>query len=209
MPPKQTPVAQWLEGKFQAWRAAQTGHRAGVTQFALYIGISRDDLNNYLLKGVRPEAERLEKIGQALGWEIYDLVGLPRPDPQLRAVTEAFQRLPAAQRGVAEAVLRQPGLLELAGQLVAPAGSRKGKAARGRPSRQDLEQEWRAIIADLEDAQVLRLLAVARTLAAQESAALAPAAPAPATATASATDLKSAPDDLQPGPRTPRRGSRP
>src|SRR5512136_593460 len=99
MTAKSTPVAAWLEKKFQAWRAAQTGHRAGVTQFARHIGISRDDLNNYLLRGVRPEAERLEKIGQALGWEIYDLVGVPRPDPQLRAVTEAFQRLPAGQRG--------------------------------------------------------------------------------------------------------------
>jgi hypothetical protein len=180
MPLKPTPVAQWLEKKFQTWRAAQTGHRAGVTQFARHIGISRDDLNNYLLKGARPEAERLEKIGRTLGWEIYDLVGVPRPDPQLHAVTEAFQRLPAAQRGVAEAVLRQPGLLELAGQLLAPAGARKGKTARPRAARPALEQEWRAIIAELDEGQVLRLLAVARTLAAQESAAATPPETPPA-----------------------------
>jgi hypothetical protein len=184
MTAKPTPVAAWLEKKFQAWRAAQTSHRAGVTEFARHIGISRDDLNNYLLKGHRPEAERLEKIGRALGWEIYDLVGLPRPDPQLHAVTEAFQRLPAAQRGVAEAVLRQPHLLELAGQLLAPA--RKSKAAGPRSAarasaadgrRRALEQEWRAIIADLDEAQVLRLLAVARAMAAQEAPT--PTLPAP------------------------------
>jgi hypothetical protein len=178
MAAKSTLVAAWLEKKFRAWRAAQTSHRAGVTQFARHIGISRDDLNNYLLKGARPESERLEKIGRTLGWEIYDLVGVPRPDPQLQAVTETFQRLPAAQRRVAEAVLRQPRLLELAGQLLAPA--RKTRPARERPSahhRRALEQEWRAlagelrdVIAELDEAQVRRLLAVARAMAAQEAA---------------------------------------
>ena len=174
MTAKSTPVAAWLEKKFRAWRVAQTSHRAGVTQFARHIGISRDDLNNYLLKGARPEAERLEKIGQALGWEIYDLVGVPRPDPHLHAVTEAFQRLPAAQRGVAEAVLSQPRLLELAAQLLRPA--RQPRAAG--LSRRALEQEWRAIIAELDEPQVRRLLAVARAMAAQESeaAGTAPAA---------------------------------
>ena len=165
MSAKLTTVAEWLERKFHAWRAAQRGHRAGVTQFARHIGISRDDLNNYLLRGVRPEAERLEKIGQALGWEIYDLVGQPRPDLQVRAAAEAFRRLPAAQRGVAEAMLRQPGLLDLAGQLLpAPRPAR-------RKDRTALEQEWRAIVAELDEAQVRRLLAVARTMAAQEAAA--------------------------------------
>jgi hypothetical protein len=180
MPAKLTPVAEWLEQKFRAWRAAQTGHRAGVTEFARHIGITRDDLNNYLLKGARPEAARLEKIGRALGWEIYDLVGAPRPDPQLFAVTEAFQRLAPAQRGVAEAVLQQPGLLDLAGQLLRPAGMRQGKAARTAVSRDRsaLEAEWRAIIAELDEAQVMRLLAVARALAAQEAEAPPPPPPA-------------------------------
>ena len=106
-------------------------------------------------------------------------MGAPRPDPQLHAVTEAFQRLPAAQRGVAEAVLRQPGLLDLAGQLLAPAGVRRGRDARARPARRALEQEWRTLIGELDDAQVLRLLAVARAMAAQESAAQVEAETAP------------------------------
>jgi hypothetical protein len=175
MAAKSTPVAKWLQKKFRAWQAAQTSHRAGVTQFARHIGISRDDLNNYLLKGARPESVRLEKIGRTLGWEIYDLVGVPRPDPQLHAVTEAFQRLPAAQRAVAEAVLCQPRLLELAGQLFTPV-----KRIRAVRDRRALEQEWRALAAELDEAQVLRLLAMARTMAAQAAAEQAAEAPAPA-----------------------------
>ena len=159
---KPTPVSLWLDEKFRAWRAEQRSHRAGVTQFAKYIGIRRDDLNNYMLKGVSPEGERLEKIGQVLGPEIYDRLGLPRPDPQVRQVTEAFMQLPEAQRGVAEAVLRRPGLLNVVAQMLAP-------AAKATPAlRRTAKDEWRDLVRGLDDDQVLRLLAVARAMRDQE-----------------------------------------
>ncbi len=163
MPAKSTPVSRWLDQHFRAWRAAQSGHRAGVTHFARYLGISRDDLNNYLLRGVCPEGERLARIGRALGPEIYDLLDLPRPDPQLQQVTDAFLRLPAAERGVAEAVLQQPGLLAGLAHWVAP---RTGR--RRRPEAGSAKEAWRRLIDDLDDAQVLRLLAVAQAMRDQE-----------------------------------------
>lgn len=157
MTARQMTVARWLGEKFQAWRAAQEGRRAGVTQFARHIGITRDDLNNYMLRGVRPEGERLKKIGRVLGPEVYDLLGLTRPDPQLRQVMQAFVQLPAEQRGVAEAVLCRPGLLETLGQGLAAVGA-------GRTPLGSVKAEWKKLIDALDDEQVQRLLVVARAL---------------------------------------------
>jgi hypothetical protein len=157
MTSKQTAVGRWLNEKFQAWRAAQQDHRAGVTAFARHIGITRDDLNNYMLRGVQPEGERLKKIGRVLGPEVYDLLGLTRPDPQLRQVMAAFVQLPPAQRGVAEAVLSQPGLLAALGQTLAALGAAP-------TPRRSAKAEWKKLIDDLDDEQVQQLLAVAREL---------------------------------------------
>jgi len=154
---KQTKVSRWLDEKLQAWRATQSEGRAGVTQFARHIGITRDDLNNYLLRGARPEGEKLRRIARALGPEIYDLLGLTRPDPQVRQVLAAFLRLSAEKRLVAEAVLTRPGVLDTVGQTLAALGA-------SRLPRHSARAQWKKLIDQLDDDQVQELLSVARDL---------------------------------------------
>jgi len=163
---KQTRWAKWLEAQFAAWRKAQGDGRAGVTQFARHLGISRDDLNNYRLRGARPEGPRLEAMARALGPEIYDVLGLARPDP-LQQVVRSFASLPPDQRGVAEAVLARPGVLrafsQALGSLGAMAPGAAPKNARAQ-ARRSARAEWKALIDALDDDQVAQLLEVAREL---------------------------------------------
>jgi hypothetical protein len=164
MTAKRTKVARWLDDKFRAWRDTQSEGNAGVTQFARHIGITRDDLNNYLLRGARPEGKKLLQIARALGPEIYDLLGLARPDPQLRQVMKAFVRLPPDQRGLAEAVLTRPGVLQTVGQTLAALGAAPASGRAARTPRQSARAEWKKLIDALDDEQVQALLKVAREL---------------------------------------------
>ena len=154
---KQTKLSRWLDEKLRAWRATQSEGRSGVTQFARHIGITRDDLNNYLLRGARPEGAKLRRIARALGPEIYDLLGLTPPDPQVRQVLAAFVRLSAEKRAVAEAVLTRPGVLDTVGQTLAALGA-------SRMPRHSARAQWKKLIDQLDDDQVQELLSVARAL---------------------------------------------
>lgn len=88
-----TEVSDWLEQKFLEWRASNRNRRAGVTQFAEYLGLSRDVLNSYLSRGSKPDGENLEKIAGKLGDEIYALVGKTPPDPLLRMLIGLWSQL--------------------------------------------------------------------------------------------------------------------
>src|SRR5512146_1899473 len=76
-------IRDWFEQKFIQWRSRQPSRKATLNQFAAEIGINRDVLNTYMLRGSAPEGDNLMRVGLALGWAIYDLVGEPRPDPLL------------------------------------------------------------------------------------------------------------------------------
>lgn len=80
-------IRDWFEQKFIQWRSRQPSRKATLNQFAAEIGINRDVLNTYMLRGSAPEGDNLMRVGLALGWTIYELVGEPRPDPLLVYVT--------------------------------------------------------------------------------------------------------------------------
>lgn len=101
------PHSVWLEEQFVAWRAKQTSRLAGITQFAKHIGISRAALNVYMLRGSRPDGNNLERIGEVLGYEIYDLLDLERPDPWVKRMERLFDGLSPESRDKAEAFIRK------------------------------------------------------------------------------------------------------
>ena len=103
----QAPHTEWIEQKLVQWRSKQTTRKAGVTHFAAYVGISRDVMSSYLDKGVRPSGKNLEQIGEVLGYEIYDLLGLERPDPWVKRMEKLFDGLSPEARDKAEAFIRK------------------------------------------------------------------------------------------------------
>lgn len=101
------PHSEWLEAKYIEWRKKQTTRKATIEQFAEAIGISRSDYNNYTLRGTKPKGEDLERIGEVLGYEIYDLLGLERPDPWVKRMEKLFDGLSPEARDKAEAFIRK------------------------------------------------------------------------------------------------------
>lgn len=74
----------WLEQKFLIWQS-EIGKRRTLTAFAHYLGLSQPLVTQYLSGKVKsPSDESLRKIAEKLGPDIYDLLGLARPDPLIQ-----------------------------------------------------------------------------------------------------------------------------
>lgn len=82
MKSKKTPIAQWLEKHFIKWQS-DLGESRTVTDFAAYLGVSRDSLNNWINRGSKPERYSVDILAAKLDdLTIYSLMGLPEPDPR-------------------------------------------------------------------------------------------------------------------------------
>ena len=102
MPP--TEISAWLEGKYIAW-ISETGQRRTITEFADWLDISRPILSGYMNGSRRPGRENADKLAARLGPEIYDLLGLQRPDPLLQRLQAHWDALDPSERAEIEALV--------------------------------------------------------------------------------------------------------
>jgi transcriptional regulator with XRE-family HTH domain len=75
----------WLTRKFLDLQS-QSGHPWTVTEFAGYLECPQSSISRWMQGKSLPDEARTDKIATKLGDEIYDLVDLPRPDPDLRRI---------------------------------------------------------------------------------------------------------------------------
>jgi len=104
--------SELLERKYQEWRAVQTARKAGITQFAESLGLEREVLSSYMNRGSKPQGENLSKLVEKLGPEVYDSLGLLRPEMQ--KLVEVAGELPENNQ---EKVLQFALLLRSNGEL--------------------------------------------------------------------------------------------
>lgn len=109
-------VKDWLNQKFIEWEKAQ-GRSQSYYAFARYLEVSQSGLGQWMVGSGAPGGDDLLNIAKKLGLEIYDVMGLPRPNAQVQRVTVSFASLPPEIRdkltnAVAEAdqMLRQERL---------------------------------------------------------------------------------------------------
>ena len=81
MKPKSA-FATWLERQFLNWQAKR-GARSSIEEFAKWLGLTRGAAVQWLNDQRRPNAKNVHILAQRLGLEVYDVLGLPRPDPLL------------------------------------------------------------------------------------------------------------------------------
>lgn len=86
--------AVWLEGKFLSWMG-EAGRRRTLTDFAKHLGVSQSLLSQWLNGRYLPELKNINKIAERLGPEVYDLMGLQRPDPDFQRLVKLFGELDA------------------------------------------------------------------------------------------------------------------
>jgi transcriptional regulator with XRE-family HTH domain len=87
----------WLLKKFLQWQV-DTGERNTLEQFSEYLGIGRSTLSKWMNGSSRPGPELIDQISDKLGPEVYDIVGVPRPDPDLIYIIKRWPALTEEQR---------------------------------------------------------------------------------------------------------------
>jgi len=86
-----------LEQKFLAWQH-EVGKRKTIQEFAAYLGVSQPILSHWLNGKRSPGPENLRLLSSKLGPEVYDVLGLERPDPDLAYITQHWEELDPATR---------------------------------------------------------------------------------------------------------------
>jgi hypothetical protein len=107
MKPKKTPVSEWLDKHFLKWQMDSGGSKT-LVEFAAYLGVSRDSLNNWINRGSKPEPKSVDILASKLDDPtIYELMGLPSPDPRLLAIIGHWGEAPDAAKDEALSVIRR------------------------------------------------------------------------------------------------------
>jgi len=84
---------QWFEFQYLEWQRNQGGRKT-VMQFAEYLGTSQQTVSNWLNGSREPMGDNIRKIADRLGLEVYDVLGLDRPDPMLHYIQKHWDKLP-------------------------------------------------------------------------------------------------------------------
>lgn len=86
-------VKDWLNKKFAEWEKTQGGKQSFYA-FARYLEVSQSGLGQWMTGNGGPSGDDLLSIANKLGPEIYDVLGLPRPNEEAQRVTVSFASLP-------------------------------------------------------------------------------------------------------------------
>ena len=84
--------SRWLEQKYLDWQS-ERGRRVLLQEFADWLGISKQLLSHYLNGRNVPNGPTVTKLADKLGPEIYDVLGLARPDPNIQPIISAYDEM--------------------------------------------------------------------------------------------------------------------
>jgi transcriptional regulator with XRE-family HTH domain len=87
----------WLLRKFLQWQV-DTGERNTLEQFSEYLNIGRSTLSKWMNGTSRPGSDTIGQVADKLGPEIYDILGVPRPDPDLLYIIKRWPAMSDEQR---------------------------------------------------------------------------------------------------------------
>lgn len=90
---EKTAFSEWLEVKFLEWQAVSK-KRATLQEFADHIGYSRPLISLWLAGKRIPTDDGIERLAELFGFDIFDVLELPRPDPDLARLNKIWKYLP-------------------------------------------------------------------------------------------------------------------
>lgn len=88
---------QFLEAKFLEWQQSMGGRRS-VSEFAKWIGVKQSSVSMWWTGANVPSSENVKRLADKLGLEVYDYLGIPRPDPNLHYIQQGWGRLSEKER---------------------------------------------------------------------------------------------------------------
>lgn len=84
---------EFLEKKYLEWQLKEMGRKT-IVQFAAYIGVSQPILSMWMSGKKRPGTENIKLLAEIFGDEVYDALGLSRPNPYLQTATKNWEFMP-------------------------------------------------------------------------------------------------------------------
>jgi transcriptional regulator with XRE-family HTH domain len=88
-----TSFSKYLFSKLQEFEKDR-GQRISLNDFADYLGVSRPLISYWLSGEKKPSLEKIRIITEKFGPEVYDVLDLPRPDPDLTYLQAHWLNLP-------------------------------------------------------------------------------------------------------------------
>lgn len=82
---------EFIERKYLEWQNRE-GKRKSIEEFAIYIGVSQPALSLWMGGKRTPSAQTVHLLAEIFGNEVYDVLGLPRPNPDLHSDDPAAVR---------------------------------------------------------------------------------------------------------------------
>ena len=88
---------EYLVSKFLEWQHRQ-GKRQTIADFANYLGASQSIVSYWMNGSRKPNQTNIQLLARTFGDEVYDALGLPRPDENLSYLQRVWDDLPLEQR---------------------------------------------------------------------------------------------------------------
>lgn len=105
----QSSFSKLLLKYFLNWQAEQE-KRASLDDFASLLGYSRPTISMWLNGTRTPGLDAIDHLASIIGVEVYDSLGMARPDPRLQTINKIWERIPPdKQQKLAEDAERYQG----------------------------------------------------------------------------------------------------
>ena len=101
-----TDFANWLDKKFLEWQQREGGSRTAL-EFSEWLGFANATVNQWLNGNRSPESGNVHLLALKLGLEVYDVLGLPRPDELPYLVQVNVHKLKDAERAAIRKVIER------------------------------------------------------------------------------------------------------
>lgn len=86
-------IGEFMERAWLRWQLEE-GEKKSLSEFADALGCSQSYLSMVIAGRRKPSEEMVNRWSPVVGPEIYDLLGLERPDPQLRKLRVKYDAIP-------------------------------------------------------------------------------------------------------------------
>ncbi len=71
---------KWINLRYLEYRGLAIGRERTVTEFARYLGLTQPTMTNLMNRSVPSRAKTIQKFVRIYGPEVYDVLGMERPD---------------------------------------------------------------------------------------------------------------------------------
>ncbi len=94
----------WIEKRYLEWQLKQGG-RKSITEFAEWLGFAKSTVVQWMNDQRKPNQENALLLAEKLGMEVYDTLGLLRPDPLLFEIQKHWEEFSGSEREEFERIL--------------------------------------------------------------------------------------------------------